>query len=274
MWTVNNLDKVLNFIAKKEVYGTVIIIIIVFILNKIVDKLVDKLAQRGKSEFERKRKKTIIELIKTVKMIALFSLGIIFILDLFGINVTSLITSLGIASALFALALQDTLKDIISGATIVMDNYYVVGDYVKYNNFLGTIIQLGLKSTKIQDVNGQVYTIANRNINEIINLSQKSASPLLTIPTAYEADIETVEKVLKEVVEEIKTWETVDKEKTSYLGILELGESSIDYGIRYYCSPANQWKYKWAALRLIKMKYDENDIKIPYKQIEVHNAKH
>ena len=267
------METFLKIATKKEVYGLVLIIILILILNKIFNILVEKIASSGRSEIERKKRKTLVVLIQNVKKYALIVIGVLFILDLYGVNVTSLVASLGVASALLALALQDSLKDIISGAAIIMDNYYIVGDYVKYKDFEGTVIQLGLRSTKIQGFDGKIYTIANRNIDEIINLSQKIAAPRVDIPTAYEADIETVEKVLKEVIEEINTWPTVDKEKTTYLGITELSESCILYGIRIYCSPVNQWKYKWQALRLIKMKYDENNIKIPYNQIEVHNAK-
>lgn len=264
---------VLDFLSKKQVYGTVIFTIVAFIIYKLFIVLVDKIIAKSKNELERKKKRTVIELIKNIGKYALILLVIIFILDLNGVKVTSLIASLGVASAVSALALQDTLKDIISGTSIIMDNYYVVGDYVKYKNFTGTVIQLGLRSTKIMDFDGQVYTIANRNIDEIINLSQKTASSLIVIPTAYEEKLEKVEKILNEVVEEIKTWETIDSDKTAYIGITELADSSVNYGIRYYCSPGKVWQYKRDALRLIKSKYDKNNIKIPYNQIEVHNGK-
>lgn len=264
---------VLDFISKKQVYGTVIIIVGVFILYKVFNIFVNKLIAKSRTDLERKKKKTVIELIKNIGKYCLIMLGVIIILDLYGIKVTSLIASLGVASAVGALALQDTLKDIISGTSIILDNYYIVGDYVKYKNFTGTVIQLGLRSTKIMDFDGQVYTIANRNIDEIINLSQKMASSLIEVPTAYEEKTEKVEAILNEVVDEIKTWETVDADKTNYIGITELADSSIKYGIRYYCSPGKVWQYKRDALRLIKIKYDKNNIKIPYNQIEVHNGK-
>lgn len=267
------MKSVLDFITKKEIYGPVIIILSVLVFNKVFNLLVEKFLNRSKTELEKKRKKTVVELIKNTEKYLLLIVGVVFILDLYGIKVTSIVASLGVASAVGALALQDTLKDIITGSNIIMDNYYIVGDYVKYKDFTGTVIQLGLRSTKIMDFDGQVYTIANRNISEIVNLSQKTASALITIPTAYEEDTIKVEKILNEVVEEICSWDTVDKSKTSYIGILELADSSVNYGIRFYCSPGKVWQYKRDALRLIKIKYDKNHIKIPYNQIEVHNGK-
>lgn len=267
------MDKFLTFLLKKEVIGTILTIIGMYLAFLLIKAISNKMLSTSKSEFDRKRKKTVIELMKTILKWGVVFIAIIVILDLFGINVTSLVASLGIASAVSALAFQDTLKDIISGSEIIIDNYFVVGDYVKYNGFLGQIIEFGLRSTKIMNADGEVMIIANRNISEVINLSQKTASALLIAPTAYEEKVEKVEKVLNEVVEEIHTWSTIDKSKTSYIGIVELKDSCIDYGIRITCSPGKIWEYKRAVLRLIKQKYDKNKIKIPYNQIEVHNEK-
>ena len=267
------MNKIITFLKTKEFLSVVIIVILILIGFKILNVLVNKSINRSKTALERKRKQTVYNLIKNVIKYLVFAIAIIIILDLYGINVTSLVASLGVASAVGALALQDTLKDIISGTTIIMDNYYVVGDYVQYGDFFGQVIELGLKSTKIEDFDGRVLSVANRNIDSIINLSQKTASVMIKIPTAYEAKTDKVEKILKEVVEEIKKWPTMDSEKTSYLGISKFNDSAIDYSLRFYCSPEKKYQYERDIYKLVKTKYEENNIKIPYTQVEVHNAK-
>lgn len=266
------MEKFLEVIFKKQVIGTAITILVAYIAFSIVKLVLEKVLSRNKSEYDKKRKRTVAELLKNIFKWAIIAITGIIIMDLFGLNVSSLIASLGIASAVGALSFQDTLKDIISGASIIMDNYYVVGDYVKYNGFHGQIIELGLRSTKIMNFDGEVLILANRNISEVINLSQKTASTLIIAPTAYEAPIEKVEKVLNEIVEEIKTWDTMKKD-TAYIGINELKDSCIDYGIRIYCSPGKVWAYKREILKMIKQRYDKNKIKIPYNQLEVHHDK-
>lgn len=267
------MDAIIKFITMKQVYGLVIIVVVAYVLYKIFNAVLNKIIEKGKSVLEKKRRKTVIQLFKNVIKYGVMIIALIFILDLYGVNVSSLVASLGVASAVGALAFQDTLKDIIGGSTIIMENYYMVGDYVTYNNFTGKIIQMTLRSTKIQDFDGQILTISNRNITQITNLSQTVASSLISIPTAYEEKTDKVEKILNEVVDEMKTWPTMDNETTAYIGILELADSCVKYGIRFYCSPGNVWQYKREALRLVKAKYDKNNIKIPYNQIEVHNAK-
>lgn len=267
------MDQFIEFITKKEVIGTVITLFTAYISYHLLTFIADKFIIRSKTEFERKKKKTVISLLKAVIKWLILLLAAIIILDMFGINVSSIVASLGIASAVGALSFQDTLKDVISGAAIIMDNYFVVGDFVRYNDFTGQIIEFGLKSTKIMNVDGEVMIIANRNISEVVNLSQKAASALIKIPTAYEEKTSKVDKVLNEVLEEIKTWETVNQTKTAYLGIIEFQDSAVIYGIRIYCSPGKIWAHKWAALKLIKESYEKHKVKIPYNQIEVHNGK-
>lgn len=265
------MEKFLEMLLSKEVIGTIIVIFISYIVYIALRFIIEKLLSRNKSEYDKKRKRTVAELLKNIIKWLIIAISLIIILDMFGINVSSLIASLGIASAVGALSFQDTLKDIISGAAIIMDNYFVVGDFVKYNGFNGQIIEFGLRSTKIMNFDGEVLVLANRNISEITNLSQKTASTMIAVPTAYEAPIEKVEKVLNEIVEEIKEWDTMNKNKTCYIGINDLKDSCVEYGIRIYCSPGKVWEYRRAVLKLIKQKYDKNKIKIPYNQLEVHH---
>ena len=266
------MSKLVLFITKKKVYGLFLIIGVSLIAYRIFDHLINRVLLKNKSDFEKKRAVTVLSLLKNFIKYVIIFFAVIFILDLYGVNVTSLIASLGVASAVAALAFQDTLKDIISGTTIIMDNYYVVGDFITYNGFTGRVIQLGIRSTKIQDFDGKTYTIANRNINEIVNLSQSVASTLIVVPVAYEEKIEKVEKVINEVIDEVLTWPTVKKD-TSYKGIIEFNSSSIDYGLRLYCSPGEIWQYHRDILRLIKIRFDKYHIEIPYTKIEVQNGK-
>ena len=197
---------------------------------------------------------------------------IIFILNSYGVDTKSIIASLGVAGVILGFALQSTVEDFVSGIAIIMDNYFVVGDIVTYNDFTGEVIEMGLKSTKIRKANGEVFIIANRNINSIVNLSQHRAGIVIKTPTAYEEDVEKVEQVLNQVIEEAKTIPGVLKD-SKYLGIDSMDDSAINYAILIQCRQDNQWQIKRDVLKLIKIAYEKEKIKIPYPQIAVHNGK-
>lgn len=265
------LEKVFSFFTKKEVYGTIIIFVVALILYSLGKLVISKILIKGKNAYDVKKRKTVVSMIESIYKYLLFIIALICILELYGFDTKSLIAGLGIAGALAGLALQDTLKDIIGGISIIMENYYVVGDFIKINDFTGQVIEFGLKSTKVQNHNGEVLVFANRSIDKVINISQKKANIIINIPTAYEEKTSKVEKVLNKVIEEIKQLTYVSK-NCSYLGISELGSSEVVYTISIECEQEKQWEVKRKVLRLIKDTYDKEKIKIPYNQVEVHHG--
>lgn len=263
-------ESILSFLAKKEVYGLAIIILVSIIVFRLGTKLIEKIIISGKDAYERKKRKTIVNLTSNIFKYAVFLLAIFFILGLYGLDTKALIASFGVVGAVLGLAFQDTIKDFISGITIIMDNYFVVGDIVTYSDFTGEVIDMGLKTTKIKKHTGEVFIVANRNIDAIINISQKPANIVIEIPTAYEEKTAKVEKTIEKIMTEIKQMDGVKKD-SKYLGISALDDSCVKYAISIICLQENQWQIKREALKIIKTIYEKEKIKIPYPQIEVHH---
>lgn len=262
----------LEFLVKKQVIGTLIIILVTCIIYQLIVYAIDKITINGKDELERKKRLTTIELFKNISRYLLLIFMILSILNLYGINTNSFIAGLGIAGALIGLALQDTLKDVLNGISIIFNNYFVVGDIVTFEDFTGTVIGFGLKYTKIKKYTGDVLTISNRNIDKIINLSQEKDTVILSIPTAYEEEFNKVEKVLTNTINKIK-YNNKEVKEVEFLGINDFLDSSVTYQIKFTCSRGTQWVIRRLFLKEIKLAYEKNNIKIPYNQLEVHNGK-
>lgn len=265
------LEQLLKFISKKEVYGIIFVVCAGYILYKFSGIIFEIIINSGKTEHDKKKRKTIVRLFQNIVKYLMFIIILLIILELYGINTRSLIAGLGVLGAVLGLALQDTLKDLINGITIILDNFYVVGDTVIYDDFMGEVIELGLKTTKIKAVSGQVKIISNRNITQVINLSQKPACFTIDIPTAYEEESQRVEKLLVQLAQELKKQKDISN--AEYLGINKFDDSSINYALRVWCKKGTQWDMERFVLGEIKKVYDKNNIKIPYPQIEVHNGK-
>ena len=193
-------------------------------------------------------------------------------MDFYGVDTKSLIASLGVAGVVLGLALQDTVKDLISGMMLIMENYLAVGDIVTYNNFTGEVIELGLRTTKIKGFDGEVMIVANRNIDTIINASQKKATLYINIPTAYEEKTLKVEQVLTQVVEEAKNDKVIFPD-SAYLGVNGLESNAVNYLIYVVCNQDDRYKVNREILKRVKLAYDKAKIKIPYEQVEVHHGK-
>lgn len=265
------LEQLLKFISKKEVYGIIFVVCAGYILYRFSGLIFEKIINGGKTEHEKKKRTTIVKLFQSITKYIVLLVIILIILELYGINTKSLLAGLGVAGAVVGLALQDTLKDLINGITILIDNFYVVGDVITYDGFTGEVIELGLKTTKVKALSGQVKIISNRNVTEVINLSQKPACFTVEVPTAYEEQLDKVEKVLADIILEFKKHKEITN--AEYIGITKLDDSNVNYAIRVWCKKGTQWEMERVLLRIIKEKYDDQNIKIPYQQIEVHNGK-
>ena len=265
------IENILDFVLTKKVLGTLLTIIIAIILVKVFKNVVSKILIKGKTDYEAKRRKTIIELIGSIFKYIIYIIAGLIILDFYGVNTKSLIASIGVAGAVLGLALQDTLKDFISGISLILENYLAVGDTVTYNDFTGEVIELGLRVTKIKKASGEVMVIANRNIDTIVNLSQKKANLYLEIDTAYEEKESKVEKVLMGVIDKAIV-EKLILPDSEYLGINDLGASSIKYLVKINCDRNTRYYIRRDVRERINWAYDKNNIKIPYNQIEVHHG--
>ncbi len=265
------MENIFKFICSKEVIGTIIIIVLTYIVYKICYSIIDNATIKGKDELVKKRRKTFLLLVKNTIKYILIILMVLALLSLYGFNINSLLAGLGIAGVVLGLGLQDALKDIFSGISIIFDDYFVVGDIVDYEGFVGTIIEFGLKSTKIRKYTGEVLIVSNRSINKITNITKEKSTVDIKIPTAYEEDILKVEKVINNIISKVKM-DNKDILDINYLGIENFNDSSIDYLIRFTCKRGAQWDLKRVVLREIKLAYDKNNVKIPYNQLEVHNG--
>lgn len=266
------VNEIVNFVTDSRFYVPVIAIVLAVIAISFTKKILKRVLKEGSHKLEDKKKNTLFVLIQSIVKYIIIIIAVLISLSAWGIDVTAIITGLGIAGAVAGLAFQDALKDIIMGCNIIMDNYFVIGDVVTYNDFTGEVIEFGLKNTKIKSVDGTVLIVANRQISEIKNLSQKTCALLITIPTAYEEKDKKVSEVLLDMCKSIDEWD-ITTLPTEYLGVDNLNESSVDYMIKVHCNAPDRYTLKRKTLAFIKNEMDKNGIKIPYPQVEVHNGK-
>ena len=252
-----------NF-SKTNLVSSIVVIVLSIILYKIliffISKGEDKTKQKGG------KRNTYLKLFKSVLRYVFGIITILIVLQINGIDVNSILAGVGIAGVVFGLAIQDWLKDIIRGSSILSDNYFQVGDVVKYKGIEGKVLLLGLKTTKIQDLaTSNIISVANRNIEEIEVVSNLV---YVRIPMPYEVKIEKAEKAVKDILKIIEKNKEI--EKCRYLGVAELADSSIEYLLELTCNPMKKLQAKRDALRSILLGLEENNIEVPFTQIDIH----
>lgn len=190
---------------------------------------------------------------------------ILIILQFLGINVSSMLAGVGIASIIVGFALQDAMKDIFRGLEIVSDNYYEIGDVIKYGDNVGQVLSINLRTTRIQDINTMnIVSIANRNINEVEIVSEYI---YLEVPLPYEIKPKAADLIMIEITKAIGNLDNV--KTTEYQGLSEIAGSSLNYQIAITCDPMNKLSVNRAALQVVTEVLADHKLRLPYENITV-----
>lgn len=264
------LKKIFEFILSVKFYGPIVAIILGVLINQIINNIIINIKKKNINfRVSHKKEDTIINLIRNLIKYLIIIIVVLIILEIYGINTTSIIASLGIVGVVVGLAFQDTVKNMLSGIFIIFDNRYNVGDIVKINDFTGEVKTLGLLTTKLQAHTGEVFTISNSEITVVINYTESDSLLVIDLGVNYNTDIDVLENALKKLNTKIKKLDNV-KGDLNLLGIDSFGSNEIVYRVTVLCKPYTHFGVKREILKIIKKEFDKHKIEIPYNQLDIH----
>lgn len=262
------LRSMMEFLLSFKFWGPIIYIFIGYLLNSMLSNLVTKIIKNNKRK-NHKKQDTVIKLFNSIFKYIIIVIVLLMILELYGVNTKNIIASLGIFTVVIGLALQDTLKNMLAGILIILDNRYNVGDFVKINDFTGEVTSLGLQTTKLKSSSGEVFTISNTNITNVINYSEANTNLYYGIEVSYDTNIKELEKVLKSLIPKVSKIENVVSEM-ELLGVDSFNSSSITYKVCITTKPYKYFNVKREFNKILKEAFDKSGIEIPYNQLDVH----
>lgn len=263
---MENFLEILNQVLNNNIVKSVIVVLIALIFYKVIGSILLKSEKKNRSKRTGQKDKTYIRLIRNFMKYAVSIIALIVILQVNGIDVSSMIAGVGVLSIIVGFIVQDAFKDIIRGIDIISDNYFSVGDVVRYGEIEGKVIMVGLKTTKIENIrNSNIVSIANRNIEQIEVVSNDI---YIDIPMSYDIKLDKAEKAIDNILEELGKDERIDD--CEYKGVNNLGNSSIDYYIKVSCKPVLKLQVRRDCLRTILSVLNKHKIEIPYQQIDIH----
>lgn len=174
----------------------VAIIVISYIVVFIGKKIIHRIFMLRIRHNER-RQITIVKLLQSVLSYLVYFSAIMGILSAMNIHVAGLLAGAGIASVAIAFGAQNLVKDVITGFFIILEDQFSVGDYVKINTAEGTVIEIGLRTTKIKGLTGEQFIIPNGSIIDVINYSINNSKATIDMQIALDANIEKVQLIIQ-----------------------------------------------------------------------------
>lgn len=216
-----------------------------------------------------KRSKTIGSLVRSLIRYVVILITIAVILTAWGVNVASIVASLGILTLIIGLGCQSLINDVVAGLFIVIDDFYDVGDIVIIDGFRGVITDIGLKSTKLKDDGGNIKAINNSTITTVTNLTRAPSLVTISVGASYNEDVEHVEAVIARELPKIKEKIPALISGPTYRGIKGFDDAAVEYFFIATCLEENRFQTTRDLNRELYQMFVKNDILIPYNQIVV-----
>jgi small conductance mechanosensitive channel len=279
------LAQAANWLIAKPLALVVLVLLamgIRWFLHRVIDRLVRRAAEGLPSPVLRRRRErtapqpaallagrrvqraeTMGSLLKSIASIVIFAVfGITAIAEL-GYPVGPLIASAGVVGVAVGFGAQSLVKDFLSGIFMIFEDQYGVGDSVDLGEAGGTVEAVGLRVTRLRDVEGTVWYVRNGEIVRVGNQSQNWARTVLDVPVPLEADLRRVQDVLREVAHSLWDDEDFNKmviEEPEVWGVEQLTPEGIIVRVVMKTAPLEQWAVAREMRERIKARFDMEGI--------------
>ena len=250
--------------------GAVLIKLIVMIFGVIVvEALLSFILSIPKPNNHRARSvlSVVSSLLKYVAAIVIICWG----LSIIGVNVSTIVASVGILALVVGFSAESLIADVVTGAFMIFENQYNVGDIVEIDGFRGTVSNIGIRTTCITDPGDNVKIVNNSAIKTILNRSDKLSRSVSDIAIPYGTDLEKLEAGIPALMEEIyNNHLDMMKMPPRYLGVQQLADSSVI--LRFVVNVDEKDLYSGARVlnHDLLLGFRKLGVECPFPQIDVH----
>ncbi len=216
-------------------FNLLLLITIFWTINRSIDFVGYKLKNKA-LETESKVDDQLIPFAIDIAKVLTIVLGVVMILgNVFDVNVTALVTGLGIGGVAFALASKESLENLLGSFTIFFDKPFTVGDIVTLGGVTGIVEKVGFRSTRIRTFDKSVVTVPNKNIisTELDNLGARPVRRVkFNIGLTYDTSVENIKNIVDDIQKLVDDHPMTNQE--GKVRFLNFGASSLDIMVLYY----------------------------------------
>ncbi|MFT4270215.1 MAG: small-conductance mechanosensitive channel MscS [Pantoea sp.] len=261
-WLVRNQELILSYVV--NIVAAIAIIIIGMIVARIISNAINRVL------VARHIDATVADFLSALVRYGIIAFTIIAALGRVGVQTASVIAVLGAAGLAVGLALQGSLSNLAAGVLLVTFRPFRTGEFVDLGGVTGTVQNVQIFSTTLKSADGKIVVVPNGKIiaGNIVNYSREPIRRNeFIIGVAYDADVDQVISLLKEVTE---ADERVLKDMGIQIGLNELAASSLNFVVRCWSKSSDLQNVYWDLLKNYKRTLDAHGIGIPYPQMDVH----
>ncbi|HDQ05174.1 MAG TPA: mechanosensitive ion channel family protein [Candidatus Bathyarchaeota archaeon] len=260
-----NFIQVHNLVNVFFTYATPIVVVFIIAqsLQQFVDYGMQKLAKDKKQENE----ESVIKVLGRIFKGALWALALVYIISLFGVDVTTVVASIGVIGIVLGFGLQHILGDIFASFSIFFDKPFEVGDFIIVGDNLGVVKNVGIRSTRIQSLWGHEVVISNQEltstrINNYKKLERRRVQ--FNFGVVYDTPSEKLEKILKITEEVVDKIELAELDRVHFK---KYGDYSLEFEVVYYIDSPDYNTYMDIQQEInfaLKKRFEKEEINFAY----------
>ncbi len=249
----------------------ILIVLLLFIATILLMRVLKRVlrARESRKEFDPGRSHAILQILKYVLYIAVILISF----EIIGIKITLLLAGSAALLVGLGLGLQQIFQDIMSGIAILFEGSLKVGDIVEIqNNIIGRVIEIGLRTSKIETRDNIIMVVPNSKfVTDIVinwSHSEKRTRFHIDVGVAYGSDVEKVTRLLLQCAEDLKN---VSNSPAPFVRFNDFGNSSLDFQLYFWTTETFQVEYIKSEIRYkIDAAFRANKVQIPFPQRDVH----
>ncbi|MCR5349695.1 MAG: mechanosensitive ion channel family protein [Acholeplasmatales bacterium] len=271
-WIAKNIWDIDDFVKSWNAHLSTLIQSIIYVAVILAICILLRMIFKKKMQ-KSNRTKTVLILIDGLVKYACAIAILIFTLQAFGVNSTAIFASVGILTLVIGLGCQSLIADVVAGMFIIFENEYNVGEIITIGDFRGTVTEIGIRSTKLLDLAGNIKIIKNSSISDVINMSRELSLAVVDCEFPYDVPVEVIENLLKENFENFKNKIPAIIDGPFYKGVSGYGDSNVAVKIVARCKEEDRYQVQRDLLREYRMVFTQAGIDLSFNQVVVSQYK-
>ncbi len=230
---------------------------------------------RAMPHFREARRQQLLTLVQAAQWIVSVLLAVsalLMLLSEFGVDITPLLASVGVAGLAVSLGAQTLIKDVIGGILVLLENQYAVGEFITVGAVSGQVERITLRSTQLRALNGDLCIVPNGEVRVLVNQTRDWSRVAVDLGVAYEEDLDRALGILEQSAADFARDPVSGPdllEPPQVLGVNSLGDSAAMVRIAVKTQPGKQWVVGRALRRFLLATCEREGVSLPYPRQEV-----
>ncbi len=252
-------------IDSKVILKIVVVVAFLVGVNVLMQIIIGFIPQKGG------RVSTFTTIVSSLVKYVVVLVGFCWILSAIGLDLNTVFAGVGIIALIIGFGAESLVADLVTGMFMLFENQFNVGDIIELDGYRGKVEFIGIRTTGVRDIGGNLKIINNSDIKNVLNRSERGSVTVTEIGISYRTDLKKVDKLMPGILDKIKA-DNPDMfiNQIRYLGVENLSDSAVVLKFVADVEEENIFSGRRVLNKELKCAFDEAGIEITYPKLDVY----